>query len=709
MIMSHMLARYPHAERLDITETRHGVVVEDPYRWLEDPADPRTPAWLVAQERLFTDERATWRVEDWKAGLTSLFAVDVASPPVIRREKTFFTRQRAGEEHPTLLVERVGEERPLLNPHDLDPSGRTVLESWRPSAEGDLLAYQLSVDGTEDSQLRVMDVATGQVVDGPIDRVRRSPIAWLPGGTHYYYVRRLAPELHPGEERYHRRVYLHRVGSDPAEDVLIFGEGRDKTQFYSVDVTHDGRWLQISATIGTARSTDLWLADLAESPLHAPMLRPVQEGVDARTKLHIAAGTDLDDPLWLRTTRGASFGRIMTVTPAALDAGWRELVPERPGAVLADFAVMTGPELRRPLGLVAWTRHAISEITVHDLADGRQLGTVPLPGSGTVAGLVARRDGGHEAWFIYTDHRTPPTVLHYDGRTGDTRPWYAAGTGLACEGVRAGHVAFDSRDGTTIRMFIVSPTGGPDRPRPAILTGYGGFGVSMRPEYSPEVLAWVRAGGVFAVACLRGGGEEGQEWHDAGRKARKQNVFDDFDAATDYLIDAGWTSQDRLGIMGGSNGGLLVGAALVQHPGKYAAVVCMSPLLDMARYELSGLGPSWRPEYGSAEDPAEFRALLSYSPYHHVGPGTEYPPVLFTAAEGDTRVAPLHAMKMCAALQHTSGHGPVLLRYERGVGHGARALSHAIALVTDCLAFLADRLGLERDLERDLEKHKDRS
>jgi prolyl oligopeptidase len=259
-----------------------------------------------------------------------------------------------------------------------------------------------------------------------------------------------------------------------------------------------------------------------------------------------------------------------------------------------------------------------------------------------------------------------------------------------------------------IRMFILSPAGAVERPRPrpAILTGYGGFGVCLRPEYSPEVLAWVRAGGVFAIACLRGGGEEGEEWHHAGRKENKQNVFDDFDAATDYLIDAGWTSRDQLGIMGGSNGGLLVGAALTQHPDKYAAVVCMAPLLDMARYELSGLGPSWRPEYGSAEDPSEFRVLLSYSPYHRIGFGTAYPPVLFAAAEGDTRVAPAHAMKMCAALQHaSSGHGPVLFRYERGVGHGARALSQAIALVTDCLAFLADRLGLEKHLE----KQKDRS
>jgi prolyl oligopeptidase len=261
--------------------------------------------------------------------------------------------------------------------------------------------------------------------------------------------------------------------------------------------------------------------------------------------------------------------------------------------------------------------------------------------------------------------------------------------------VTAGQKAFQSRDGTTIRMFVISQTGCPDRPRPAILTGYGGFGASMSPKFSEQVLAWVNAGGVFAVACLRGGREEGEEWHLSGCGEHKQNVFDDFHAAADYLVEVGWTSPRQLAIMGGSNGGLLVGAALTQHPEKYAAAVCMSPLLDMARYELSGLGPSWVPEYGSADDPAQLRTLLSYSPYHRVTPGTAYPPVLFTVSDGDTRVDPLHARKMCAALQRaSSGNGPVLLRLERGVGHGVRAASRAAALQAECLAFLARHLGL---------------
>jgi prolyl oligopeptidase len=461
-------------------------------------------------------------------------------------------------------------------------------------------------------------------------------------------------------------------------------------------VTADGRWLTISATTGTDPSTDIWLADLARSSWRAPALRPVQEGVPARTRLIIGPGTGPDDPMWLLTTEGAPCGRIMTATAATLDGTWRELIAERPGAVLTDFAVLTSPELPGPRALVAWTRHSVGEITVHDLADGTERGQLAMPGIGTVMSIGTRRDAARDAWFTYVDHHTPATVLLYDGRTNETRPWFFEQMTGPGEGVHTRQVSFESRDGTTVRMFVVSPEGRPDRPRPTILTGYGGFGVSMTPGYSSQTLAWVRAGGVFAIACLRGGGEEGREWHLAGRRENKQNVFDDFAAAADHLVEAGWTTSDRLGILGGSNGGLLVGAAVTQNPGRYAAVVCLSPLLDMARYELSGLGPSWRREYGSADDPADFRVLLSYSPYHRVDRGTAYPAVLFGAAEGDTRVDPMHAGKMCAALQHaSSGHGPVLLRYERDVGHADRALSRSLDLQADFLAFFARHLGLD--------------
>jgi prolyl oligopeptidase len=575
-----------------------------------------------------------------------------------------------------------------------------VVDAWEPSPEGNLLAYQLSAGGTEESLLWVLDVASGQVVDGPIDRVRRAAVGWLPGGEQFYYVRRLPGHLHPGEENYHRRVYLHDIGSDPAADLIVFGEGRAKTQSYDLAVTADGRWLSITAAMGSSRDTDIYLADLALAPAARPVFRAIQESVPARTTVHIEPGTGPGDPVWLCTDRGAPRGRVVTIAAGDPVAAWRELIPERPDAVLASFAVLAGPDPARPIGVVLWIRHAVSEITTHDLADGRLLGHVPLPGVGSVSAIVAEPAGGHAGWFLYTDHHTPSTLYRLDGRSGHARACGPPGTGSPGagpdrEGVVACQVEFPSRDGTIVRMFIVAPGPHRDHPRPAILTGYGGFGASMTPGFSPHAVAWARAGGIFATACVRGGGEEGAEWHRAGQRENKPNVIDDFTAAAEYLTASGWTAPAQLGIMGASNGGLLVGAALTRDPRRYAAVVCMSPLLDMARYQLSGLGPSWVPEYGSADDPAQLRALLSYSPYHHVAAGASYPPVLFTVADGDTRVDPMHARKMCAALQHgSSGPGPVLLRAEAGAGHGVRAISGEMALWADCLAFFAHHLDL---------------
>ncbi|WP_328946152.1 prolyl oligopeptidase family serine peptidase [Streptomyces sp. NBC_00250] len=700
---------YPHAERQDIVEEIHGVRVPDPYRRLEDSAAPSTVRWSAEQEALYAAERAGLAdLGRWEAEVAALSAVDRVRSPKVRGDRVFWLRQHAGQEHPVLVVADAGAatgsgkgapERVLLDPHGLDPSGRTVLDAWEPSVEGDLLACQVSRDGTEDSVLQVIDVSTGQVVDGPLDRVRKSSIGWLPGGGAFYYVRHLDPRLHPGEERYHRRVCLHRVGTPADADAVVFGEGRDKTEFYSVSVTADGRWLGITSTLGTGRGTDVHLADLSAGPLDRPQLRPVQEGRGAATRLHAMSGTGPTDPVWLRTDRDAARGRVVACRPDELHLGpdaWREVIPERPDAVLTHLVVLSGPELKHPLGLAAWTRDTVAEVTVHDLVEGRQVATVPLPGTGAVGDFSAGQPGSHEAWFAYTDFVTPVRVLHFDARTFRATRWEReAPDAPAVDGAVTRQVAFPSRDGTTVRMFVISPTGRPDGPRPVLLTGYGGFGRTMSPRYRAQVLAWVRAGGVFAWAGLRGGGEEGEEWHRAGSGAHKQNTFDDFAAAADRLIAEGWTEPGRLTIMGGSNGGLLVGAALTQEPGKYAAVVCSSPLLDMVRYELSGLGPSWTPEYGSAQDPARLPVLLGYSPYHRVTPGTAYPAVLLTAADGDTRTDPLHARKMCAALQHaTSGTGPVLLRLEHGVGHGDRAASRASALQAECLAFLASHVGL---------------
>jgi prolyl oligopeptidase len=764
--------RYPHAPRLEVADQIFGRVVLDPYRWLEDADLAETRAWQAAQDALFAGCAASLPDRDVLAArIAELVRAGVVSPPAWRGDRQFFMRRTPDQDHAVLLTAGPGSpgdaaapaERVLIDPMGIDPSGTTTLDAWQPDKEGELLAYQLSEGGDEESVLRVMDVATGQDVDGPIDRCRYSGVAWLPGtsssrgpaGKAFYYVRRLPPEAVPeGEEQYHRRVYLHRVDIPAAEDVVIFGAGREKTSYYGVQVSRDGRWLIVSASVGTAPRNDVWVADLTASDEAAPEFRVVQEGVDARTGLRVGR----DGRLYVHTDLDAPRGRLAVADPAYPGpAGWRDLIGERADAVLGGYAILDGAELRRPLLLAGWTRHAIGEITVHDLATGEQTGTVPLPGLGSIGGISERPEGGHEAWFSYTDNTTPVIIEHYDGRSGQVRQWARAPGSVDVPPVRAEQVTYESKDGTAVRMLIISGaepeeagtagvtagtgggeagtpgvtagTGGGEAgtngggtgaarvARPAILYGYGGFGVSLTPAYTASILAWVEAGGVYAIASLRGGGEEGEAWHRAGMREGKQHVFDDFYAAAERLIADGWTTPRQLAISGGSNGGLLVGAAITQRPDLYAAAICSAPLLDMVRYERFGLGETWNDEYGTASDPEQLGWLLSYSPYHHVRDETSYPAVLFTVFDSDTRVDPMHARKMCAALQHATAatpgppHAaaatpdspdraregrparPVLLRREVSAGHGARAVSRSVALAADTLAFAAYHTG----------------
>lgn len=686
---------YPDAPRLDLVDDLHGRPVPDPHRWLEDKDDPRTLEWGAAQDALMDAERATWTtVEGFREHIAELLHGGFVSPPYRRGERVFFMRRTGDQQFPVLwTIDPDGTERVLIDPIALDPAGLTTLDSWQPSKEGDLLAYQLSEGGTEESIVRVMDVATGEVVDGPIDRARYSPIAWLPGGKAYYYVRRLDPSLLPeGEQQFHRRVYLHQVGADTATDVEIFGAGRVITNYYGVSVSRDGRWLQISSQEGTEPRNDLWLADLTASPLESPELVEVQVGVDAQTGLHLGR----DGRAYVSTDRDAPRGRIAVTDPASpAYESWVDLIPEDPDAVLEDFAVLDGDELERPLLVAAWTRHSVGELTLHDLATGEKLRDIELPGVGTLGGLVEQPDGGPVIWFVYTDYTTQPHVYTFDGRTGAVA-LHAAPPGLVdVPRVHSRQVTYTSADGTEVRMFVLSPTEEPDRPRPTILYGYGGFGIPMQPGYSATMLAWVAAGGVYAVACLRGGGEEGEEWHRAGMLGNKQNVFDDFHAAAEWLQREGWTTREQLAINGGSNGGLLVGAALTQRPDLYGTVVCAAPLLDMVRYVTSELGRTWTVEYGDPDVPEELDWLLGYSPYHNVEPGRDYPATMFMVFGNDTRTDPMHGRKLCAALQHaTGGERPILLRAEANVGHGARAMSKSVEESAEMLAFTARWTGL---------------
>lgn len=672
--------RYPPAERLPLREQILGHSIEDPYRWLEDYGDPRTVAWSAAQDAL---TRPALDTLPGRAGfaerLRTLLAVGSEGPPIPRGEVGFRERRAGEQQHPVVVVGPLDDPtdfRVLIDPHQIDPTGATTLDGWEPSPDGRLLAYQLSIGGDEESAVQVMDTASGAIVDGPIDRTRYSPIAWLPDGSGFYYVRRLR-----SDSPFDRRVYLHLLGTDAGSDRYVFGEGLDPRTYLGVGLSTDGRWLVITAAIGTAPRNDVWIADL-DAADGAEVFDVVQHGADARCGAYVA----FDGRLYVWTDAEAPRGRLCIADPAE-PRRWTTLVEEDPKAVLGGFAVLDDEIV------ITRSRHAVGEVSVVRRADGAFVRELPLPGIGSVLGVSAADDGGTRAWIGYTDAVTPPAVLEVTGAV-----WAAAPGTVDVPAVTASVEVATSSDGTPVRIQLLTPAADAARvaSRPTVLYGYGGFGISLEPGYSASALAWVERGGIWAVAQLRGGGEEGEQWHRDGMREAKQNVFADFEAAAHHLRATGRAS--RLGIYGGSNGGLLVGAAVTREPALYDAVVCSAPLLDMVRYEQFGLGSTWNDEYGTAGDPVELGWLLAYSPVHAVRGGVAYPPVLLEVFESDTRVDPLHARKFAAALQWAAGTcqsgAIVLLRRERDVGHGGRAIDRTIRLSVDTLSFLATHLAL---------------
>jgi prolyl oligopeptidase len=635
---------YPCAERLPLVEQVHGHPVADPYRWLEDATSAETQRWQASQDELWLNHAATLAGRfRFRTRVKALSNVGTVSTPTWRGTRRFTLRRDPGQQHPLLYVDDAV----LVDVMQMDPSGLTTLDSWQPSPDGNLVAFQVSRGGDEQSVLHVLDVTTGQFTDGPIDGCRYSPIAWLPDENSFYYVR-------------FRQVRRHTLGSSDDTTVLA-GEAS-----YGLAISNDGRWLTISAGRGTAN--DLWLADLStdEPPT------PIQQGVDALTVMSVGP----DGRLYVVTTKDAPTGRICIGDPT-IPLVWHEFIT--PDAPLTGLAILDD------VLLVS----TASEITVHNRATGKRIDEVDLPGVGSIGSLTARPNGGSEAWFSYTDSVTPSAVYCYDDATGRTSLWsQAPGSSAEAEVHR---LTCSAPDGTEIELqAIMKP--GRHGPRPTILYGYGGFGQSLTPTYSAFTLAWVEAGGVFVTASVRGDAAS----HRAGILDQKQKVFDDFIAAAEHLIAEGWTTADQLALCGESNGGLLVAAALTQRPELFAAAVCSAPLTDMVRYELSGLGERWVPEFGSAQDPRQFENLLSYSPYHRVAEGVKYPAVLFTVFGNDTRVDPLHARKLTAALQHaTASQRPVLLRFDPDAGHSTAAAGKGISLAADMLAFVAEQTGLD--------------
>ncbi len=670
-------------------EELHGTAVPDPYRWLEDAEDPEVAAWTAAQNAFTDGALADSPGRDrLRARLAELLAVGSLTAPVVRPLpdggwRLFYQRREAGQDQPVLL-RRDGPEGPdclLLDPAVYEPDATSALDWWYPSPDGRLLAYGISRHGDEKSSLGIRDVETGRDLEDRIPNTRYSSVAWLPDGSGFYYTRYPEPGSVPdGDENYWRRVFFHALGADWREDADVFG-GSAREDMPGVALSPDGRWLCVTVHQGWARS-EVYLLDRARP---GAGFVPVAAGEAALFLPEIQ-----DDALYLRTNLDAPNYRIFRVDPERPPReGWMEIVPEGPDVL--DGHAIVGRRL-----VCDVLRNACSALKVYETS-GALAYEVDLPGPGSLIGLDGH-PAGEDLYFAFVSFTTPPAVFRHHLANRTTTPWQQVPAPEAPCDFEVRQVRYPSPDGTPVPMFLVHRRGLPrDGNRPALLYGYGGFNVSVTPTFSRAAYLMAERDGVYAVANLRGGGEYGEAWHRDGMLERKQNVFDDFIAAAEYLIREGYTRPERLAIQGGSNGGLLVGAAVTQRPGLFAAAVCHVPLLDMVRYHLFRIARLWIAEYGSAEDPEQFRTLLAYSPYHRIREGERYPAMLITAAESDTRVDPLHARKFAAALQHaTTGDGQVLLRLESRAGHGAgKPISKVLEESVDVWSFLLRELRMQ--------------
>jgi prolyl oligopeptidase len=660
----------------------HGTPVHDPYRWLEGETED-VRRWSEGQglhARAVLD--AVPFAGRLRERLRALFAIGLVSAPVARGGRYFHQRREGSQEQPVLYVRkgREGADAVLLDPATLAEDRTSALDWYYPSDDGRLVAYGVSEGGSEKSVLRVRETGSGRDLLDTIPNARACSLEWRPDGSGFFYTRYPEPGTVPaGEENYHRWVYEHVLGRDWRLDPLVFGDDRPPEDWPNVHLSPDGRWLAVSVSRGWTR-TDVYLRDLAS----AGGFVTVVEGVEATFGIELR-----NDRFYLQTNLDAPRSRLVVADLARPGReSWRDVLPE--GRDVLEAAALVGDWI-----VALWLSEASSRVTLHS-RDGVLLHEVPLPVIGSVAGLTGEWDG-EEAFLGFTSYAVPPTVYRLALPSPALELWARAPGDVDTDRFRVRFVRYASRDGTPVSMFLVDARDRPTDGRgAALLTGYGGFNVSHTPAFGRGVILFLERGGLYAVAHLRGGGEYGEEWHRAGMREHKQNVFDDFAAAARFLVEEGHAAPDRLAIMGGSNGGLLVGAALTQQPDLFRAVVCQVPLLDMVRYHRFRIARLWIPEYGSADDADAFRWLYAYSPYHHVKDGTPYPAVLLTTGESDSRVDPLHARKMAARLQAATSSGrPVLLRVEARAGHGqGKPLSKALEEWADIWTFVLAQLGM---------------
>ncbi len=678
---------YPQTKRVDVIEKPFGQTVSDPYRWLENDvrSDKEVAAWVELQNKVTNAYLDTLPGRDiFKNRLKQLYNYERFTIPVKKGKRYFYFRNSGLQSQRVLYVRDSvdGAGRVLIDPNSWAKDGATALAEWSASDDGTRLAYAVQDGGTDWRTIRVLDVNTGKVLGDEVKRAMYTSIAWIKDGSGFFYARFPEPKQGAASQANveNHAVYFHALGTPQAQDRLVYATPDQPTMVHSfLSITKDGRYVTILSTPGTP-GTKLTIVDLKSTDWRPRKL------VDKLDDQWSVAG-NMGTKFFLMTNRGAPRFKVVTMDIAAPDPAITDVVPEQDSVL--DGASLVGGRL-----LLSYLVDVKTEVRRYTL-EGKADGVVKLPGIGTAVGFEGGQDD-QETFFGFTSFNAPGVIYRYDVASNTARIWSEAKVAINLDRIAVEQRFYTSKDGTRIPMFIVrrkNVTG----PAPTLLNAYGGYGLIDLPAFSAERLAWVEQGGVFAVAYVRGGGEYGKAWHEAGRRQNKQNVFDDFIAAGEYLKAQGIASQDGLAIQGASNGGLLIGAVVNQRPDLFAAALAQVGVMDMLRFDKFTGGKLWVDEFGSVAREADFYNLLKYSPYHNIQSGKAYPAILATTADTDDRVVPGHTFKYVAALQAADiGSKPHLVRIETRAGHGAgKPTDKIIEETADMWAFAAHWTGLE--------------
>ncbi|MFC7536570.1 prolyl oligopeptidase family protein [Sphingomonas sp. GCM10030256] len=678
---------YPDTRRTDVAETQFGTAVADPYRWLENDVrtDAEVRSWVEAQNKVTDAFLDTLPGRDaLKARMTQLYDYERTGVPVEKGGRYFYQRNDGLQNQSPLYVRDSvdGAPRLLIDPNGWSKDGATALAEWAPSEDGKYLAYAVQDGGTDWRTIKVLEVATGKVLSDEVKWVKFSALSWAKDGSGFVYSRFDEPAAGQTFQSLNRnqQVFFHKLGASQAQDRLLFATPAKPELNHIGQISDDGSTLVVTSSSGTDDRYEVTLLDWQKKAAKPRVLIPGFQN-------NYSYIGNRGSTYYFFTNDNAPKLKVVSIDVLAAKPNRRTLIAE--DAATLDGASLVGGKL-----IASYLKDASTEVRVHSLSGARER-VIDLPGIGTASGFSGEIDDP-QTFFAFTSFNRPTTVYRYDVRMGEATPWATPKVAFNPEDYGVEQRFFASKDGTRVPMFIVRKKG-TTGPAPTLLYGYGGFNASMTPSFSPTRLAWLEAGGVWVLANIRGGGEYGKAWHDAGRLANKQNVFDDFIGAGEYLIANGITPKGGLAIQGGSNGGLLVGAVVNQRPDLFAAAAPAVGVMDMLRFDRFTAGRYWVDDYGYPNKEADFRTLMTYSPYHNIKGGRDYPAVLVTTADTDDRVVPGHSFKYISMLQNTAGVGskPHLIRIETRAGHGSgKPTDKIIEEAADVYAFLAKHTGL---------------